>query len=439
MAIPEDIKSVPRPRGTIIKYSFGHYYVIKRTSRRVPGKKTPRTVDLGTIGEIKNGVYVEIRAVPKKVAEKKAINIKTYGTVAVCHKVGKPLLQDLKEVFPAPDAEKLYAIALLRACEPDIKNRDIKAAYETSYLSEMLPGIALSENTISTFLRDTGLEYMSIQNFLTKRAEKFKGKKQIIDGTLKDNNSHENSFSEFSRKGKVKGSKDLSVMYSYDPESEEPVLVKTYAGNLLDKRAIKDFVTSFSVKEGILAKKVSVDQNTFLYSFRDPEIAGEEETIYLKKQDQFDTETYEKEKEQFGVISFETNKDLSLEEVYTAYKSRWEIETMFKMFKEILDLDTENVHSDVSIITSEFINYLSVILAQRLKKLYKETVLKSKTNKKGEIVSTTTVADNYSFKQTMKYLSKIHKIRINNKTWSINYPSTLKYIEELALALRIGD
>ena len=54
-------------------------------------------------------------------------------------------------------------------------------------------------------------------------------------------------------------------------------------------------------------------------------------------------------------------------------------------------------------------------------------------NKKGEIVSTATVADNYSFKQTMKYLSKIHKIRINNKTWSINYPSTLKYIEELAL------
>ena len=87
MAIPEEIKSVPRPRGTIIKYSFGHYYVIKRTSRRVPGKKTPRTVDLGTIGEIKNGVYVEIRAVPKKVAEKQAINIKTYGTVAVCHKV----------------------------------------------------------------------------------------------------------------------------------------------------------------------------------------------------------------------------------------------------------------------------------------------------------------------------------------------------------------
>jgi len=494
MPIPEEIKSVSRPRGTIIKEAFGRYLVIKRTSRRVPGKKTPRTVDLGTIGEIKDGKYVEIRAVPKKVQEKKKINIKTYGTIAVAHKVGKPLFQDLKSVFPAPDAEKLYGIALLRTCEPDIKNRDIKMEYETSYLSEILPNVALSENTISAFLRDIGLEYVSIQRFLVNRAKKYEGKTQIIDGTLKDNNSCENSFSEFSRKGRIKGSKDLSIVYSYDLESKEPVLVKPYSGNLLDMRAVKDFVVSFSMKNGILvmdkgfysrenielfksipslsfvlplqrsasklqkhkmyqniserincdekhllAKKVKVDDHTFLYSIRDPEIAGEEESIYLKKNEDFDPEEYEKAKEQFGVISFETNTNLSIEEVYASYKSRWEIETMFKMFKEILDLDTENVHSDFSIITSEFINYLSVILAQRLKKLYKETILKIKKNKKGEVVSATTVADNYSFKQTMRYLSKIKMVRSDNQKWVVNYPTTLKYIEELANALCIGE
>ena len=494
MSIPEEIKAVSRPRGTVIKEAFGRYLVIKRTSRRVPGKKTPRTVDLGTIGEIKDGVYVEIREVPRKVAEKRSINIKTYGTVAACHKVGQSLLQDLKETFPSPDAEKLYAIALLRTCEPDIKNRDIKAAYETSYLSEMLPNIALSENTICTFLRETGLEYVNMHQFLKKRAEKFKGKKQVIDGTLKDNNSSENAFSEFSRKGRVKGSRDLSVIYSYDTETKEPVLVKTYAGNMLDTRAVKDFVTTFSVKEGILvmdkgfyskenielfkslpalsfilplqrsaaklkkhdmyrdlnervtieekhllAKKVCVDVNTYLYSFRDPEIAGEEEVIYLKKREDFDAVEYDKDKEQFGVISFETNQNLSPEEVYTAYASRWEIETMFKMFKEILDLDTENVHSDFSVMTSEFINYLSVILGQRLKKLFRETVLKSKKNRKGEVVSTSSISDNYSFRQSMKYLSKINMIRLDNKTWMVNFPATLKYIQELAHALCIGD
>ena len=57
MSIPEEIKSVPRPKGTIVKEGFGRYFVIKRTSRRVPGKATPRTVDLGTIGEIVDGKY----------------------------------------------------------------------------------------------------------------------------------------------------------------------------------------------------------------------------------------------------------------------------------------------------------------------------------------------------------------------------------------------
>ncbi|MBQ9416316.1 MAG: hypothetical protein IJU20_05700, partial [Clostridia bacterium] len=87
----------------------------------------------------------------------------------------------------------------------------------------------------------------------------------------------------------------------------------------------------------------------------------------------------------------------------------------------------------------EFINYLSVILAQRLKKLYKETILKTKKNKKGEVVSATTVADNYSFKQTMRFLNKIKMVRSDNQKWVVNYPTTLKYIEELANALCIGE
>lgn len=492
MAIPEEIKNVPRPKGTIIKEGFGRYFVIKRTSRRVPGKATPRTVDLGTIGEIVDGKYVEIRKQPKKVTEKKKINIKTYGQVAVCHKVGKSLYDDLKEVFGETDASKLYSIAVLRVCEPDIRNRDIKLAYDTSYLSEIIPNVALSENTICTFLRDVGLEYVSIIKFLTKRAQKFKGETQVIDGTLKNNNSIENSYSEFSRKGRLKGCKDVSIVYSYDMKTKEPVLMKPYSGNMLDLRAVRDFVTTFSVSDGIivmdkgfnsaenirlfksikglsyilplprnskklsnssmykdvnsvivvdekkiLCKKVKVDDSSFLYCFRDPSIAGEEETLYLLKNDKIEAEIYENEKQKFGTIAFETNNDLSPEEVYEAYSGRWEIETLFKMFKEILDLDTENVHSDSSIFTSEFINYLSVILAQRLKVLFGSIVLKTKKNKKGEIISTSTVADNYSFKQTMRYLGKIKKVKLDNKSWILNYPEDVKYIAELGEALYV--
>ncbi len=51
---------------------------------------------------------------------------------------------------------KIYCISILRVCEPGIKNYELKEAYETGFLSELYPGVALSKNTVSTFLNDLG-------------------------------------------------------------------------------------------------------------------------------------------------------------------------------------------------------------------------------------------------------------------------------------------
>ena len=75
MPIPKDILAVERPKNTVVKMRLGRYLVIKRTSKRVNGKAMP--VDLGTIGEIIDGKYVEIRTVPKK--QQRQIDIKDYG------------------------------------------------------------------------------------------------------------------------------------------------------------------------------------------------------------------------------------------------------------------------------------------------------------------------------------------------------------------------
>ena len=64
MPIPTEILAVERPKSTVVKYSHGRYLVIKRTSKRVNGK--PKPVDLGTIGEIIDGKYIEIRKEPRK-------------------------------------------------------------------------------------------------------------------------------------------------------------------------------------------------------------------------------------------------------------------------------------------------------------------------------------------------------------------------------------
>ena len=262
MAIPEEIRNVERPKNTVVQVSRnGRYLVIKRTSKRVPGKKNPQAYSLGTIGEIIDGKYVEIRKEPRKTIDdirnnrkgvSRDITLKDYGQVSLAYNVSQDLLKDLLDVFKKEDARKMYSIALIRSTEEDIKCRDIKFAYDTSYLSECLPNVALSKNTISDFLTGIGMEYHLLSEFLTRRAKKFENGKQVIDGTLVDSNGKENSFSEFSRKGRNKGSKDESILYSFDLESKEPVTIKLYSGNVTDTRSVKDLITGFSIKNSLL-------------------------------------------------------------------------------------------------------------------------------------------------------------------------------------------
>lgn len=87
MAIPKDILSVKRPSSTVVKQRGSGFVVIKRTSKRADGKI--KTVDLGTVGEIIDGRFVERKAQSPK---RKTIDIKDYGEVALCNKHGKELL-----------------------------------------------------------------------------------------------------------------------------------------------------------------------------------------------------------------------------------------------------------------------------------------------------------------------------------------------------------
>ena len=484
MPIPVEILAVERPKNTKVKKSGDRYLVIKRTCKRINGKNIP--VDLGTIGEIVDGKYVEIRKEPKR--KNNMIDVKDYGVFKLFNDSCFSLFKDLSKVFEINTAKRIYVISLLRAIDKDIRNRDISFSYETSFASEIFPGLSLSENTVSKFLMKLGMEYRYIQKFIEERVKMFEDKTQVIDGTLIDNNSTVNDFSEFSRKAKTKGSKDLTLVYSYDIESKEPVAMKTYQGNMLDSTSINDFLSSYDIKkqlivldytkkniesfkgknelafiiplknssklisenkmceniahhlkgyeEGtVLYKKHKIDDNTFLYAFKNLKNEYEQKMSFIsynEKNEKYDDEEYLRKDKEFGVIVFESNKDLDPLEVYLAYMKRWEIETMFQMMKGIIDLDTVNVHNDYSVIATEFVNYITVIMAQKVKLRLKEVTLPSKgKNKEGK-----SIAETYTYKQAMRYLSKIKKVRVGDSDKWIT-SQTLKYINELAEALGI--
>ena len=246
MAIPKEILSVSRPSSTVVKYRGGRYVVIKRTSRRKGKRVVP--VDVGMVGEILDGRFVE----GKPEVRRKRIDLKDYGEVTLCNNMGRDLFDELRAVWPLNDAKRLYAIALLRAAYGDVKNRDLQMHYETSFASEMYPGVHLSEQAVSAFLLETGQAYSLIVQFMRNRVKKFAGQNIVIDGMLKDYNSHTGSMSEFSRKGAKKGSKDISILYAFSPEQMEPIAAKPYAGNMLDQTVVGNFVTEYKIEKGLM-------------------------------------------------------------------------------------------------------------------------------------------------------------------------------------------
>ena len=93
---------------------------------------------------------------------------------------------------------------------------------------------------------------------------------------------------------------------------------------------------------------------------------------------------------------------------------------MFNLYKNIIDLDTVNVHGDYRLYATEFINYLSVIIASRVKKLLAETK----------------VDQSYSYAQVFKYLSKYEMIRVGDSDkWVPN--QVVKYVSKLTKSLGV--
>ena len=474
MAIPQEIKDVERPKGTVIKYASGYYYVVKRTSVYKEGRRVPK--DLGIVGKIIDGKFVPSKNVVLK--NQKEIDIKNYGEIALFNKVSLDVLDELNEVYDAKTAEKIYVIALLRSYNCDLTNRDLKHEYDYSYISNLFPDVSLSESTMPQFLEELGAAYLRIESFMRNRVSKTCEDTVLVDGTLKNYNSRNSMFSDWSRKGRVKGCKDFSILYSYDIKTGEPISAKPYTGNMLDSTAFLDFIDHFKANNNLLImdkgfwNQKDIDKikenegskyiipiktnsklihennllnnyqilknynedvilfnkqkvgNKFYYVYKNKSDSIAQENAYFekeKKKNSFNNVKYQAKIKEFGVVVFESNYDADPVEIYKAYESRWNIELMFKFYKNVLDITTTSVHNDYRVYGTEFINYISLIMSSKVKKeLNKHKLL-----------------EKYSFKQIMRYLSKYKKCRVFDKRQEWKSNQLLGYIQDIVNVLGI--
>lgn len=363
MGVPQDIRAVPRPRNTIVEDSGSdgiyRYSVRERKGVDCESGKNPRPRNGRVIGHIINFKYVAVSD---------SDNLASGG--------------------PAALSFGSSALASLRAIKPGIAASRYRTEYERTFISVFYPGVALSRNTVCIFLQDLGKDRNKRQAFIARRIASVCETDHIaIDGTLKQDTSSVNSFSAFSYKGRVRGVRDFSIIYAYSIEKKEPLCAEVFPGNCIDASAFKEFIRHNNLSKGliladkgfpvsqikdelkirpdlhflsplkrsdsgikahdmlcfnsafvsgsrkILCRKLPVEDGRFLYSFQDACPEYLEKAGFIEhgvNRHDFEIDKFNLKKSSFGVIVFESDQDLSCEEIYRCYSERWELETMFE-------------------------------------------------------------------------------------------------------------
>lgn len=463
MPIPKEILAVERPKNTVV-IVYGknkdRYAVRQRIGCKYDnGRHIP--INGPTIGHIVDGKYIPKEPEKNTDVSKSPIDLKDWANVVLCKQLSENILDELSMVYSKEDAIKIYCIAILRVCYPGIKDYELKEAYETSFLSEIFHDVALSKNTVSKFLNDLGKATSKITQFMKNRTSSVSMNHHLlIDGTLKSDESVVNSLSDFSRKARTKGTRDISVLYAFDLESMEPICSKCYPGNMLDITSYKNFIAENGITKGIIVadkgfpesaahdqfvenpdlhylnpikrnskfikthnmldfteilngyegitfrKEKCAGVDKWLYSFRDSHKASKEEQDWLRRAKKDGTENldnFKKKQELFGTVVLECDLNLPAEVIYKAYLKRWEIEIVMRYYKSACEFDETRVQDDYSVIGSEFCDFLSTVFTFRLLNTFDKSKLLEK----------------FTYKKIMSVLTRAKKIRISDTDWQM--------------------
>ena len=438
MAVPADIRAVPRPKNTIVDDSGRNgpkRYAVRERSyvKYVPGGN-PQPRNGKVIGHIINHEYVPIDSTPKTAPD--TPDMLSYGSSALVRSVTKDIEKDLLAVYDPADVFAIMAIATLRVIKPSITANRMSTHYNRCFVCKDYPGAAMSKNSVGKLFQKIGMDGNRRKLFYQRRMSAVAADHHIaIDGTLKQDTSIVNDLSAYSYKARVRGCNDISVLYAYDIELMEPICAEVFPGNSIDASSYPAFIHDNDIRKGIIVadkgfppskikkelserpdlhfltpikrndvrisdndmlsfdgvldgidghvvyKKKQIKGGKFLYSFKDAGKAAKEEAAYLEnanRKNTFSPEQYEKKGKLFGVIVLESDQNLDPKVAYTCYEDRWLLELVFKRYKSDECLDHTGAQGDFSVIGSEFVNYISTVATCRIVKKAEQAGLLNK-------------------------------------------------------------
>lgn len=478
MGIPKEIRLVERPANTVVADTH-HEGVNKYAVRQRKGYKNGQVLNGKTIGHIFDGKFVP----STKKEEHDTPSCLSFGGACFAHSVSMDLLDDLTKVFELKQVISILTIASLKVLYPGIKTNRYQTKYHSSFLSIYYPKASISSNSVKSLLDDIGSDLNKRIEFYNQRIARIeKDDHVLVDGTLKQNTSKINDLSDYSRKTRLRGVKDISILYAYNLEKREPICSEVFSGNSLDLSSFKTFIKDNNIKNGIitadkgfppetikecikdnkdihflsplkrnttladeykayeyneiltriegkiLAKKIQMKDGFYLYSFKDSSKAKLEEEDYLKNAKKsgvtFDNEKYKESSRLFGTIILESDYSMSCEAAYLSYANRWKIELVFRKYKLDLELTTTNKQNDFTIIGDEFINFIAATMTCRMVEKAEAANLLD-TRSFGNLID--------DLNQAWRYTAYKDDIRSGDGNWFDAQKFELKDMEKLGL------
>ena len=362
MAVPADIRAVPRPKNTIVDDSGREgpkrYAVRERASTKYVAGGNPQPRNGKVVGHIINYEYVPVDSDFKLAPA--TPDMLSYGSSALVHSVTRDIEKDLLAVYDPADVFAIMSIASLRVIKPSITANRMSTHYNRCFVCKDYPGAAMSRNSVGKLFQKIGMDGNKRKLFYQRRMSATAANHHIaIDGTLKQDTSTVNDLSAFSYKARVRGCNDVSVLYAYDIELMEPICAEVFPGNSIDASSYPAFIRDNDIRKGIIVadkgfppskikaelserpdlhfltpikrndvrisdndmlsfdgvlegidthvvcKKAQIKGGRFLYAFKDARKAAKEEATYLanaNRKNTFSPKQYAKKKNLFVVI-----------------------------------------------------------------------------------------------------------------------------------------
>lgn len=458
-----------KPKGTQIVVKKDGYYLYKIKSVWDPVKKRPKKITEKYLGKITEVGIIQPKH-ERVLLSMNNVTIKEFGASNLINHLESDLKTRLQKYFPS-DWEEIFLFAVFRFFESSpIKN--VHHHFTHSYFSDIFPKANLLPKNISRKLEKIGSDREKMVQFMKDETQG--SNNLIVDLThIFSSSDNINSLS-FGHNSDDEYNKQVNMLLLFSKDKDMPAYFRMLDGAVRDISSIKNTIEESGIenvifigdkgffsdtnKDILLDKtirfilplrrnstlinydvmkhhsrksfdgyfffdkrhiwyKEQINDNKRIILFFDEKLKVNEENCFLnridKKQEEM-KEFYDKEFT-FGTIAVMVNDfKLSAKEVYDYLKARTNIENVFDTFKNTLEADRTYMQSDEKLNGWMFVNFIALKMYYTIYSILLKQELLEK----------------FSPKDILLHFSKVHNIKIGEKSIISEIPKTTRILSE---------